>query len=220
MLAEAGEPERTGTANARPVFPYSVVPGGVRNSQELQNAVAGDSVVAKHYAGFTTGSARAIRLAEQRTAYVSYRMGNQIFWTRRKVTLRAGEIVLTDGQNMIRGRCGNRVSTTPKYPTSPHEPPENAMSKPEFSTDPGPIGVPSWTYPPVNVSLAASGTPLTPGGDIPPGYIGPIPIGSSSGGKSPDTPPVLSVAAAEPASGMLIVSGLFLLLWLRARKVI
>jgi hypothetical protein len=36
----------------RPIFPYSVVPGGVRDAHELQSAAAADPVVAQHYADF------------------------------------------------------------------------------------------------------------------------------------------------------------------------
>jgi len=39
-------------AATRPVFPFSIVPGGVRDAHELQSAAAVDPVVAKHYADF------------------------------------------------------------------------------------------------------------------------------------------------------------------------
>jgi hypothetical protein len=42
----------------RPVYPYSVVPGGVRDVAELKWAAKHDPVVAAHYAGFDYDHAR------------------------------------------------------------------------------------------------------------------------------------------------------------------
>ena len=49
-------------------------------------------------------------LTAGRAAYVSYRSGDRIYWTRERVWLKAGETVLTDGTTTIRARCGNCVS--------------------------------------------------------------------------------------------------------------
>ena len=54
---------------------------------------------------------------------MSYRIGNQVFWTKRKVALRAGEAILTDGRSKIRARCGNCISDTPMQPTLQAEEP-------------------------------------------------------------------------------------------------
>src|SRR5215475_9406103 len=50
------------TGSRRTVFPYSVVPGGVRDAKELGTAAANDPVVAEHYAGFHIARARTLRL--------------------------------------------------------------------------------------------------------------------------------------------------------------
>jgi hypothetical protein len=96
--------------SSRPVYPYSVVPGGVRNTSELQSAVMRDPVVAKHYEGFDLGSATLIHLPAEKLAYVSYRVGNRVYWSNRQVRLARDEQVLTDGSHLIRVRCGNRIS--------------------------------------------------------------------------------------------------------------
>jgi hypothetical protein len=54
----------------RPVFPYSVVPGGVRDAQELQKAAATDPVVGKHYSDFRIGKAHTIQLDRPVAMYV------------------------------------------------------------------------------------------------------------------------------------------------------
>jgi PEP-CTERM motif len=93
----------------RPVYPYSVVAGGVEDASELKWAADHDPVVAAHYAGFDYDHARIVRLVLARTAYVSYRIGNKVYWTRRRVTLKKGETLLTDGKITARTRCANRV---------------------------------------------------------------------------------------------------------------
>ena len=49
-------------------------------------------------------------------AYVSYRIGHRVFWTRKPVRIPAGETVLTDGETEIRARCGNAVSECARSP--------------------------------------------------------------------------------------------------------
>ena len=100
------------------MYPYSVVPGGVGSAAELKEAAAKDSVVQEHYKDFHYDRAQVVRLEADRQAYVSYRTGSDIFWTRRKVTLKKGEVLLTDGQTTIRGRCGNQVCETSQSPVA------------------------------------------------------------------------------------------------------
>ena len=102
-------------------YPYSVVPGGVQSREALVAAVA-DPVVAAHYARVDIAHVRVTTVPAPRRAYVSYRIGDRVFWTKHTVALRPGERILTDGANEIRGRCGNSISETPQAPTSPEEP--------------------------------------------------------------------------------------------------
>jgi len=83
----------------RPVYPYSVVPGGVKSASELKWMAQHDAVVASHYAGFDYEHARMVRLISARTAYVSYRIGNRLYFTRHRIMLRKGETVITDGRS-------------------------------------------------------------------------------------------------------------------------
>jgi hypothetical protein len=108
---------------ARPVYAYSVVSGGVEDARELKWVAEHDPVVAAHYAGFDYEHARVVRLVLARTAYVSYRIGNHVYWTRRRITLHKGEKVITDGKITARARCANRVEDLPQQATSSSEPP-------------------------------------------------------------------------------------------------
>jgi hypothetical protein len=78
-------------SSAQHVFPYSVIPGGALSSRELSEAARREPVVAAHYAGFSVADARVIRLPHDKLAYVSYRLGNHIYWTKTKVELHQGE---------------------------------------------------------------------------------------------------------------------------------
>ena len=106
----------------REVYPYSVVPGGVFNPLEAIAAAEGDAVVARHYDGVALAALRPVVLAQPRQAHVSYRKGGKIYWTRQPVTIRAGEAILTDGNEKIRARCGNRISDVAREPVAAAEP--------------------------------------------------------------------------------------------------
>jgi hypothetical protein len=108
---------------ARPVYPHSIVAGGVYSRTELQAAIHADPLVASHYAHIRPALARLERVSEPRRVYMSYRIGDTIYWTRNRVPLRPGEALISDGASSIRARCGNCVSDVPMLPISPAEPP-------------------------------------------------------------------------------------------------
>lgn len=184
------------TDAARPVYAYSVIPGGVRSGNELKLALARDSIAAAHYSGFDAQSARPVRLDRPRQVYISYRLGNRVYWTSKKVTLPAGERLLTDGKHLVRSRCGNRISEVRTDPTSPGEPAEPVLSAPIFprataETVDLPPPPPIWTETPSTFLLAMAPTPgPTSGGGV---FIPPFPFvpccGGSSGGSHTPLPP-------------------------------
>jgi hypothetical protein len=115
----------------RPVYPYSVVPGGIEDAKELKWVAEHDPIVAAHYAGFDYNRARVVRLTLAQTVYLSYRIGNHIYWTRRRVTLHKGETLITDGRMTARTRCANRVEQAPQeQAASPVEPPVQKFDEP------------------------------------------------------------------------------------------
>lgn len=117
----------------RKVFPYSVVPGGTVTREEAKARAAADPVVGKHYQGIQFDKLKPFRLTQPAQGYVSYRIGNRIFWTAKRLYLKPGEILLSDGANLIRGRCGNRVSLVAQLPQlAAGEPRETVMDLPSW----------------------------------------------------------------------------------------
>jgi hypothetical protein len=117
-------------AENRPVYPYSVIPGGVEDAKELKWVAEHDPVVAAHYAGFDYDRAHIVRLTLAQTVYLSYRIGNHIYWTRHRLTLHKGEKLLTDGKMTARIRCANRVEELPQQAASRNEPPMVKFDQP------------------------------------------------------------------------------------------
>jgi hypothetical protein len=172
----------------RAVYPLSVIPGGVESLAELKQIMKDDREIARHLKDFDLSKAKLVRITQPRAAYVSYRIGDRIFWTTRKLTLKKGEVILTDGTHIIRGRCGNDISYVPMKPTAPELeftaaqldapllPPEDPALMPDsvfLSAYPSSLGTPqvppiyaSPTGAPVDVEPIASGFyPLfSPGG--------------------------------------------------------
>jgi hypothetical protein len=107
------------------VYRHSVVPGGVLSPAEMRQSTQADRIVAAHYADLNIDRMRPVRLVRDAAAHVSFRMHDAIYWTRSKIRLHKGEVLLTDGKNWVRGRCGNRISFRPQRPfLFPVEPPE------------------------------------------------------------------------------------------------
>jgi hypothetical protein len=227
----------------RPVYPYSIVPGGVKDARELKWAADHDPVVRAHYAGFDYDHARVVRLVLARTAYVSYRIGNRVYWTRHRITLKKGETVITDGKITARGRCGNRVEEMPQQATSSSEPPAAKFEQPmpvtgtAMSTPPVPFesalnnrpGFPGLgPAPPLSLYDPLGGGPVTPI-DPPqlPGVCGP---GKKKNGapitknKKGTTQPCGGSGGGgggevpEPSTWLLVGSGLALTYWMHRRR--
>jgi len=224
----------------RPVYPYSVVSGGVKDARELKWAADHDPVVRAHYAGFDYDHARVVRLVLARTAYISYRIGNKVYWTRHRVSLKKGETVLTDGKITARTRCANRVEEVPQQASSSSEPPVAKFDEPvQPSTGTAVVN------PPVPFQSALLNRnpvpglgpapplslydPFSPGTFIP---IAPPPLPSVCGPlKKKGTTVVVSGkkkiepcesgggsgTVPEPSTWLLVASGLALMFWMSRR---
>ncbi len=219
-------PAKAGQA-ARPVYPYSVIPGGVYNPQEVAAAMARDPVVRDHYRDIAVNRLQPITLHQSMLAYVSYRQGSQVLWTQKKLLVRAGEVVLTDGTHMIRGRCGNLICQLPpplsSRTSSPDEPPELVFDTPEPPAVPPPPQVADLCCPPpVNLELPL-GSPVD-GTDAPPVPFDAVPLAPISPTATSDStsPTGENVPAVpEPSTWLLVGSGGVALAgigWLRRRR--
>jgi hypothetical protein len=195
---------------SRPLYPYSIIPGGVESAAELRKAVANDPVVAAHYTGFDLAKARVIRLTESRTVYVSYRKGDDVFWTSKVMRLAKGEAVITDGGHTTRLRCGNQISEVPRAPVARVAEPRAEMLEtpllaeltPSYEL---PLVPPLVSAPFVQIQTAMlEGT--TAGSVVSP--IVPL-IGGIGGGTSVSPLPSLpSAPVPEPTTPVLISTGL------------
>lgn len=238
----AAQQEALRAGDGRHVYPYSVVPGGVQDVRELKWAAEHDPVVAAHYAGFDYDHARVVRLVLARTAYVSYRIGNRVYWTRHRISLKAGETLITDGKITARTRCANRVEEVPPQLHSSVEPRPEEFDEP-FPQIPGT----AVTNPPVPYQSALLLPSLPPIGPAPPlslydpfgpgNYIPieppPLPSGvcgptkkktGEGGGKKKNGNPCGSGgggsgAVPEPGTWLLTASGLALLTWMARKRV-
>jgi hypothetical protein len=114
----------------RTVYPYSIVPGGVRSANELREAAAHDPVVAQHYSGFDYRRATVVELKEAKLVYLSYRLRNKVYWTKKKIALHKGEKLITDGKVTARSRCANQVSESAQKSVSAEEPLASKFDEP------------------------------------------------------------------------------------------
>jgi hypothetical protein len=110
-----------------PNYRYSVVAGGVHSAADVVNAVRRDPVVRAHYAGVSLSDVRVTQAPARWEAYMSYRIGDRVYWTSKKIALAEGEAVVTDGVTTIRARCGNLIADEAMAPTSADEPPISAF---------------------------------------------------------------------------------------------
>jgi len=133
----------------RRVYPYSIVAGGARTVEEAKRAM-NDPAVRAHYATVDLSKLKRVTLTADISGYVSYRSGDQIYWTAKKLVLKAGETVFTDGEHVVRGRCLNRYSPKPMFPVQTNPPSEKVLNTPvevplvalEFPPAPLPFGPP------------------------------------------------------------------------------
>jgi hypothetical protein len=228
----------------RPVYPYSVIPGGVEDARELKWIAEHDPVVAAHYAGFDYDHAKVVRLTLARTVYLSYRIGNHVYWTRHRITLHKGEKVITDGRMTARIRCANRVEDVPQHLVSPMEPPEVAFDQPSGTGIGTAMQQPPVPFQTALVNHAGPGLgPVGPlglydplgGGGWTPISPPPVPAGLCKPGKKPGeggkgccpgeggigkgkTSPCRTGEVPEPATWILFVSGLAAIYWQARRR--
>ncbi len=124
----------------RRVYPMSVVAGGVYSGAEAVAARDLDPTVAAHYRDINLTKLRRTELAGSVHRYVSFRRGNNVYWTRTALRIPEGEAVLEDGASMLRARCGNRLSESPQSPVLPESEPQPTET--DFETPMSPESAP------------------------------------------------------------------------------
>lgn len=119
-------------------------------------------MVAQHYRDIVTTRSHATLLNAALNVYASYRSANSVHWTTHTIHVPKGELILSDGAHLVRGRCGNRLAFAPppkqstlslSQPSIPQSPELPAIEPPELIFDHGmppvftPAGLP--TSPPL-----------------------------------------------------------------------
>lgn len=219
MVAQSARPPRV-LPRIPGVYPYSVVPGGIKDQEALRYAALRDYVVRRHFARFDYSQAHLVRATEARQVYLSYRVRNTVYWTRRRIRLHIGELLLTDGKITARARCGNQISDTAKPEVSDEEPAEDVLDQPVAALAAAPPL-------PIRPVLAPPDLPSSEP-DYPKVYGNPfvfpyVPVGVPiTMGKCPAGEQVIDghchkvhkpPVAPEPSTMLLIVSGLALVFW-------
>ena len=231
-------PETTATADPGrpPIYPYSIVQGGVHSVAELREVMTRDAAIAAHYALIDVPRTRVAVVTAERRAYMSYRIGDRIYWTKQPVALHPGERILTDGRTEIRARCGNCISNRPMEPVSSLEPDPAEF---DHAIEPAPLAplasrplqefggafpgdLPLGSAPPARLTLGGPsgvvgdedpGAPVAPLAVIPAG-----PVVLADPARTPEPPPELPPSeppseppppsVPEPASLFLVAAGL------------
>lgn len=207
------------------VYPYSVVPGGVKDPDQLRNAALRDDVVRRHYTHFDFSHARLVRATEARQVYLSYRIRDTVFWTRKKISLHAGELLLTDGKITARARCGNQVSDSAKPEVSDEEPAQDVLDEPVTGVGSAPSFPNRSLLPASDFPAGAPNSPqLFAGGFYFPYVpaIVPLPSGHCHAGDvviHGHCRPRKPSHAPEPSTMVLLGSGMGLIMW-RYRKTV
>ncbi len=116
----------------RPNYPYSIIPGGAYSPAELRAAIDRDALVREHYRGFDLNKLKLVRLTEDHYSFVSFRKNNRFFWTSKRLKIPAGEILLTNGKNYAKTRCGNRLSETPMTNSAAPDVQDDVLSPPSI----------------------------------------------------------------------------------------
>jgi hypothetical protein len=160
-------------------------------------------------------------------------MNNHVYWTRYRMTIPAGETLISDGEGYARVRCGNRLSPIAALPVSIAEPPAEKLDTPgfippllanlmpgeEFGDFPLPNTLSGPPAPSLGMPIASGLPPVGFPPILPPGAI--PPSGNTTGPPTgPPSGPPPPVATPEPGALTLLLCGAFLFgaLWFLTRK--
>jgi len=172
---------------------------------------------------FRRSSVRTTESSFSAPVFLSYRVGDAVYWTSRPVRLPHGETLLTDGINYARARCGNRISETPRTPVNDTEPapealdtpqpPANAIAELDTWSENRLLGQPpllTQVLPGPPVSIVSTVPTLTLSGTVPPWWFTGIPTGLPPLPAPPSIPILVGtipVIQPPPIPGLILPPG-------------
>jgi hypothetical protein len=177
-------------------YGHAVVDSGIHSVRELADVV---SLEPNLYRGLNLSRAKMTTAKSSFLAYTSYRKNGHIYFTKNPVLILTGEALLTDGNILIRARCGNLLSVVPLTPVLTDEPPDTELLTPPSFEIP---------FPDQPIPTVPTGSPIpppTPETPIAPSPIVPI-IPTLCCATVPVTP--LPSSTPEPETFVLFGTGL------------
>jgi hypothetical protein len=162
-------------------------------------------LIKEAYPDFDMSKCREEKLDHEVCGYIAYRSrkDGKIYWTKKKVCLKKGERIITDGKYIIRVRCGNEISATPQTPTELVSPTQGELETPVIAPL---MPTPSGSTPPETVFSPPGPGSGTCCGSTPIiiGVGGPGPGGGGPGGGGHPVP--------EPGALLLLIAGVLSLI--------
>jgi hypothetical protein len=172
-------------------YPHALAKCGVASPADFE-ALREDPTLRLHYSD--VGMVQPAALTADEWDFASFRGDSGIVWTPTRILVRAGELVFRDRSgNMIRARCGNRLSHEVRAPAAFVMPPEMEHETPEIAFVEPPLLV-GWPGKPDDFLVP----PFSP--DPPSMGPSPTPFGLPFSGPAapPPLPPVLPPIIIPP----------------------
>jgi hypothetical protein len=177
---------RVAAAPKNVVYNYSVIPGGEPNVADFCEESQSDAA----FKGFNCNVAYETTLRSPIAVFMTFKKSGRIYWTKHLVSVKAGELIYTDGHRSFLARCGNEIGFAPQEPTVEID--ESLLSEPAVPAAPAALvlapGEPQVVAAVAPVLLPA-GIPADVAGDVHP---------ASSPVRSAIAPEWLATAAAVP----------------------
>ena len=120
----------------------ALIPGGITSVEEFRQRVAEDPTLNSFFGSCDVGASFQ-PLPDDILAFIAFRRGQEIKWTRRPLLVHKGEFVLTFCGKTVLARCGNLISWTPMQPSEDVPPslletPVEERPNPQASDQPAP----------------------------------------------------------------------------------
>jgi hypothetical protein len=180
---------RAASAPKKVIYNYSVIPGGEPTVADFCGQIQSDTA----FHGFNCNVAYETSLRSPISVFMTFKKNGHIYWTKHLVSVKAGELMYTDGHRSFLARCGNEIGFAPQQPTMEID--EGLLSKPALPNASAALGVASGGSAVAAVEFVAgsSSVPVAV-----PAYVAPDVASGSSAARSGVSPAWLATAAAVP----------------------